>query len=63
MAAPNKQPAGSRPGPASVHTHAPYKSGSGGGGASPTAKHSGETSVAKHGAPKPVANGKKNPLR
>lgn len=65
MAAPNKQPAGSRPGPAAVHTHAPFDGGkpSGGHSAAPKASHSGESGVASHGTPKPVGNGKKNPLR
>lgn len=27
MAAPNAQPAGNRPGPAAVHTHAPHEGG------------------------------------
>jgi hypothetical protein len=63
MTAPNKQPSGSKPGHAAVNTHAPYSAGSGGGKGAPKASHSGETNVAKHGAPKPVGNGKKNPLR
>lgn len=62
VAAPNKQPCGSRPGPKAPNQHAPVvggnsKSGAENGGAS--GKGSG---VAAHGTPKPVGNGKRNPL-
>lgn len=63
MAAPNKQPTGSRPGPAAVHTHAPHDGGKTSSKGAPSTGHSGETGVASHGTPKPVGNGKKNPLR
>ena len=61
MAAPNKQPAGSRPGPKAPNTHAPVEGGYPKGGASnpPTV---GNPGVAPHGTPKPVGNGKSNPL-
>lgn len=63
MAAPNKQPAGSRPGPGKVHEHGPHKGvANSGAKPSPDAKVLGETNLAKHGTPKPVGNGKKNPL-
>lgn len=62
MAAPNKQPTGSRPGPKAPNEHAPNKAGvptSGAEGGNAQGKGSG---VAPHGTPKPVGNGKKNPL-
>lgn len=62
MAAPNKMPAGSRPGPAKPNEHAPFK------GGTPMDGHSnppstGNPGVAPHGTPKPVGAGKKNPLK
>lgn len=60
MAAPNQQPCGDRPGPASVHEHAPHKSGV---PSTTRASHGPGQGVAGHGTPKPVGNGKKNPLR
>lgn len=63
MAAPNQQPTGSRPGPGTVHTHPAHQAGTPGKGApAPKTGHSGEQGVASHGTPKPVGNGKKNPL-
>lgn len=65
MSAPNAQPAGSRPAPKAPNTHSPHE-GFGTGGSStsaPSTGHSGESGVAKHGTPKPVGNGKKNPLK
>ena len=61
MVAPNKQPSGSKPGPAAphqhpAHDHGPTKGSKGGG-----EPRSGN-GVAPHGTPKPVGNGKKNPL-
>jgi hypothetical protein len=66
MAAPNAQPFGDRPGPAAPHVHSPYdgKKSSAGGHVNPPGGHSGVSgSRAPHGTPKPVGNGKKNPLR
>lgn len=63
MAAPNAQPFGSRGGMAAPHEHDVYEAGNPGGTAAPTASHSGESGVAKHGTPKPVGAGKKNPLK
>ena len=60
MAAPNKQPAGSRPGPARPNEHAPHQAGKPSSG---SASHGPGQGVAPHGTPKPVGNGKKNPLR
>lgn len=58
MAAPNKQPAGSRPGPSAPHEHAPHKGGKpDSGGRNPKLG-----AVAPHGAPKPVGKNKGNPL-
>jgi hypothetical protein len=64
MVAPNRQPSGSKPGPAAVHTHPAHEGGSPSGGRvdSRNDGHSGEKGVASHGTPKPVGNGKKNPL-
>jgi hypothetical protein len=64
MAAPNKQPAGSRPGPKAPHEHAAFKAGKSDGGKSkPNKGVVGETgAVAGHGTPKPVGANKKNPL-
>ena len=60
MAAPNKQPAGSRPGPKAPFEHAPQKGGGNTSGHSnPPSKGDG---IAPHGTPKPVGNGKSNPL-
>lgn len=59
MAAPNKQPAGSRPAPGTVHTHAPHSAGKPSAGSNGGGKGQG---VAPHGAPKPMGNGKANPL-
>lgn len=60
MSAPNQQPTGSRPAPGKVHTHAPHNDGMPSKGASNPGPGQG---VAPHGTPKPVGNGKKNPLR
>jgi hypothetical protein len=62
MAAPNKQPAGSRPGPNSPNEHEPFKGSAGGAGKAPDAHVLGETNLAAHGAPKPVSKGNKNVL-
>lgn len=64
MAAPNKQPAGSRPGPGKVHEHKCHE----GVGAeafkpSPDAHVLGATNCQKPSTPKPVGANKKNPLR
>lgn len=61
MAAPNAQPCGSRPGPAAVHEHAPFEGGKPTANLDPSNKPA--QGVAGHGTPKPVGNGKKNPLR
>ena len=64
MAAPNKQPTGSRPGPSAAHVH-PVLDGSkpDGGKAKSSPSVVGESgAVAKHGTPKGVGAGKKNPL-
>lgn len=60
MAAPNKQPAGSRPGPKAPNEHAPHE------GGKPSNDHGcghgmGQ-GIAPHGTPKPIGNGKANPL-
>lgn len=60
MAAPNKQPAGSRPGPGKVHEHDPHKAGKP--SPSGTCGHGMGQGVAPHGTPKPIGNGKANPL-
>lgn len=60
MAAPNKQPAGSRPGPKAPNTHAPHEGGRPNGGSH---THGPGQGVAGHGTPKPVGKGKSNPLR
>jgi hypothetical protein len=60
MAAPNAQPAGSRPGPASVHEHDAHDAGMPSKG--PVGSGPGQ-GVAPHGTPAPVGNGKSNPLR
>lgn len=61
MAAPNAQPAGNRPGPAGVNTHAPHAAGK------PAVSLDNTTKVTPgHTKPvvtKPVGGGKKNPLR
>lgn len=59
MSAPNAQPAGSRPAPGKVHEHGPHDDGmpSGSGRA-----NLGQ-GVAPHSTPKPVGNGKSNPLK
>lgn len=59
MSAPNQQPAGSRPAPGKVHTHQPLDDGMPSSGGRNPGKGQG---VAPHGTPKPVGNGKKNPL-
>lgn len=60
VAAPNKQPAGSRPGPAKVHTHAPHAGGKPATGADNSTKVTpGHT---KGIVTKPTGAGKKNPL-
>ena len=61
MVAPNKQPSGSKPGPAAVHTHAPNQSGKPSGGFAPGTGGKG-MGVAPHGTPAKVGNNKKNPL-
>lgn len=58
MAAPNKEPFGSRPGPKAPHVHAPHSGSKPDGGKS---KPSGQ-GVGGHGTPKPVGSNKKNPL-
>lgn len=60
MSAPNAQPAGSRPAPGKVNTHAPHKGGMPANG--PAAGPLGQ-GVAPHGTPGKVGNNKKNPLR
>jgi hypothetical protein len=60
MVAPNKQPAGSRPGPKAPNTHAPHAGGVPSQARATSPKAQG---VASHGTPKPTGNGKKNPLR
>lgn len=62
MAAPNQQPAGSRPAPGRVHEHSPHKAGVPNKGAENGAAKGKGSGVAKHGAPKPSGNGKRNPL-
>jgi len=59
MSAPNAQPAGSRPAPGKVNTHAPHADGMPANG--PASGPLGQ-GVAGHGTPKPTGNGKKNPL-
>lgn len=61
MAAPNKQPAGSRPAPGTAHEHGPHSSGK----PSPAdcCSHGMGQGIAPHGTPKPIGNGKANPLR
>lgn len=63
MAAPNKQPAGSRPGPKAPNEHAPHKAGTPSAGAENGNASGKGSGVAAHGTPKPVGNGKSNPLR
>lgn len=63
MAASNKQPFGSRGGMSAPNTHAPIDGGKTSSKGAPSTGHSGESGVASHGTPKPVGNGKKNPLR
>lgn len=63
MAAPNAQPCGSRPGPAAVHEHAPNQGPMPPGGFDTSDVYDNGAAVAGHGTPKPVGNGKKNPLR
>lgn len=58
MAAPNKQPAGSRPAPGTAHEHGPHAAGKPSAGA----ENKGWQGVAPHGTPKPIGNGKANPL-
>jgi hypothetical protein len=58
MAAPNKEPFGSRGGMKSPNEHAPNKAGK---PASSGRAMLGQ-GVANHGTPKPVGNNKKNPL-
>lgn len=60
MAAPNAQPAGSRPGPKAPNEHSPISSGVPSKGPVSSGKGQG---VAGHGTPKAVGNGKSNPLR
>lgn len=61
MSAPNQQPAGSRPGPAKVNTHAPHQSGK------PSATIDTTTKVTPgHTKPirtNPTGANKRNPLR
>lgn len=59
MAAPNKQPAGSRPGPKAPNEHAPFAGGKPSAGGKAPSSNSG---LGPKGTPKPVGNGKKNPL-
>lgn len=62
MAAPNAQPAGSRPGPAAVHEHAPNQAGKPSSGFAPGSGGKGQ-GVAGHSTPAPVGKGKSNPLK
>lgn len=68
MAAPNKEPSGSRPGPKAPNTHAPYKGDSNfNGRANPGAPGNGaakgdSNGVGGHGTPKGVGANKSNPL-
>jgi hypothetical protein len=61
VAAPNAQPAGNRPGPGKVNTHAPHEAGR------PSATQDNSTKVTpgntKPIVTKPVGGGKKNPLK
>lgn len=64
MAAPNKQPSGSRPGPKAAPVHGPHSAGKSDGG-KPKSNPGvvGEKgAIAKHGTPKGVGAGKSNPL-
>ena len=70
MAAPNKQPFGSRPGPKAPNVHTPNKGAKPDGGKSKPAAGAGHpggagsaNGVATHGTPKGVGSNKKNPLR
>lgn len=61
VAAPNKQPAGNRPGPEKAHSHEPHKAGKPAVSADSTTKLGpGHT---KGIVTKPVGGNKKNPLR
>lgn len=60
MAAPNKQPFGSRGGMKSPNEHAPHEGGKPSQGGGSLGKGSG---VAPHGTPGKVGANKKNPLR
>lgn len=60
MSAPNKQPTGSRPGPAAVHTHGPV---TGVPNKSAIGATSPSTPLPAKGTPKPVGANKRNPLR
>lgn len=64
MAAPNKQPTGSRPGPKAANVHGPNSGPKPDGGkGKPGPGVVGEKgAVAQHGTPKGVGAGKKNPL-
>lgn len=62
MAAPNSQPAGSRPGPKAPNEHAPHKGGVSSNGAENGAASGKGSGVAPHGTPKPVGNSQKNNL-
>jgi hypothetical protein len=61
MAAPNAQPFGSRGGMKAPNEHAPQEAGKPAGSRSPGSP--GGNTVAPHGTPKPVGNGKTNPLK
>lgn len=61
IAAPNAQPFGSRGTAASPHTHAPQSSGKPADSKLDTGNSKGQ-GLPPHGAPKPVGNGKSNPL-
>jgi len=63
MAAPNAQPCGDRPGPAAVHEHAPNQGPMPSSGWNDSDVYDNGVTVAGHGTPAPVGNGKGNPLK
>lgn len=64
IAAPNRQPSGSRPGPKAAEVHAPQKGKLATNQIAPgdDRGHSGEKGLASHGTPKGVGANKSNPL-
>jgi hypothetical protein len=64
MAAPNKEPTGSRPGPKAPYVHAPNKgiTSKDPGKPKPGPAAGTKNGVNGHGTPKPVGGGKGNPL-